>query len=157
MKLLDNDHGGFAVDRLEHSLQTATRAHRDGRDEEYVICALLHDIGDILLPAAHAELGAAILKPYVSEANHWMVEKHGVFQGYYFFHHIGLDRSLRDRFEGHDHYERTREFCELYDNPAFDPRAETLPIGEFEPILRRVFGQPKNSIYQAATPVAATA
>ena len=81
LKLLDDDHGGFAVDRLEHSLQTATRAFKDGRDEEYVVCALLHDIGDILLPASHAEMGAALLKPYVSEANHWMLEKHGVFQG----------------------------------------------------------------------------
>src|SRR4051794_2802463 len=67
LKLLDGDDGGFAVDRLEHSLQTATRAHRAGQDEEYVVCSLLHDIGDILLPASHAELGAAILKPYVSE------------------------------------------------------------------------------------------
>src|SRR5881628_50461 len=90
LALLAGDTGGYAVDRLEHSLQTATRAHRDGRDEEYVVCALIHDVGDILLPANHAELGALILKPYVSEANHWMMDKHGVFQGYYFFHHIGL-------------------------------------------------------------------
>src|SRR6201985_1878398 len=98
LRLLDGDHGGFAVDRLEHSLQTATRAHRDGRDEEYVVCALLHDIGDILLPASHAELGAAILRPYISEANHWMMEKHGVFQGYYFFHYLGLDRHPRAQY-----------------------------------------------------------
>ena len=157
LRLLAGDTGGYAVDRLTHSLQTATRAQRDGRDDEYVVCALLHDIGDTLASSNHAQLAATILEPFVSEKNRWIVEQHGIFQGYYFFHHIGLDRSLRDRFEGHDHYERTREFCELYDNPAFDPRAETLPIGEFEPILRRVFGQPKNSIYQAATPVAATA
>ena len=81
LRMLDNDYGGFAVDRLEHSLQTATRAHRAGQDEEYVVCALLHDIGDILLPASHAELGAAILKPYISDENHWMVEHHGIFQG----------------------------------------------------------------------------
>ena len=157
LMLLDNDHGGFAVDRLEHSLQTATRAHRDGRDEEYVVCALIHDIGDILLPANHAELGATILKPFISEANHWMMQQHGIFQGYYFFHHIGLDRNLRDQFKGHAHYERTAEFCELYDNPAFDAKAETLPIGEFEPMVRRVFAQPKNSIYKASTAVAANA
>ncbi|MEO8113932.1 MAG: HD domain-containing protein, partial [Phenylobacterium sp.] len=82
LKLLDGDHGGFAVDRLEHSLQTATRAHRDGRDEEYVVCALVHDIGDTLCPANHAEVGAVVMKPYVSEANHWMMDKHGIFQGY---------------------------------------------------------------------------
>jgi predicted HD phosphohydrolase len=83
LKLLDGDYGGYPVDRLEHSLQTATRAHRDGRDEEYVVCALLHDIGDTLGSANHADVGAAILKPYVSDANHWMLEHHGVFQGYY--------------------------------------------------------------------------
>jgi predicted HD phosphohydrolase len=82
-----------------------------------------------------------------------MVQNHGIFQGYYFFHHIGLDRDLRDQFKEHASYDRTQEFCALYDNPAFDPKADTLPIDEFEPILRRVFAQPKNSIYKAATPL----
>lgn len=86
---LAHDHGGFPVNRLEHCLQTATRAYQGGQDEEYVVCALLHDIGDMLAPATHADLAATILKPYVSPENHWMVEKHGIFQGYYFFHHIG--------------------------------------------------------------------
>ena len=92
----------------------------------------------------------SILKPYVSARNHWMLEHHGVFQGYYFFHHIGLDRHLREQFRGHAHFERTAEFCDLYDNPAFDAKAETLPIAEFEPMVRRVFAQPKNSIYKSA-------
>lgn len=147
LKLLDNDHGGFAVDRLEHSLQTATRAHRDGRDEEYVVCALLHDIGDILMPADHAELGACILKPYVSEANHWMLEKHGVFQGYYFFHYIGLDRDMREQYRGHPHFEHCAQFCHLYDQSAFDPNYESMPLEAFEPMLRRVMATPKRSIY----------
>jgi predicted HD phosphohydrolase len=150
LKLLEGDYGGFPVDRYTHSLQTATRALRDGRDEEYVVCALLHDIGDTLAPFSHFDVAAAILKPVVSEANLWMVQNHGIFQGYYFFHHLGLDRNLRDQFAGHPHYERTAEFCALYDNPAFDAKAETLPIGEFEPMLRRVFAQPRNSIYKAA-------
>jgi len=148
LKLLAGDHGGFAVDRLEHSLQTATRAHRDGRDEEYVVCALLHDIGDILLPANHAELGAAILKPYVSEANHWMLEKHGVFQGYYFFHHIGLDRDMREQFRGHPDFEYTAQFCHLYDQNSFDPAYESMPLEAFEPMLRRVMETPRQSIYK---------
>ena len=97
LKMLQGDCGGFAIDRLEHCLQTATRAHRDGRDEEYVVCALLHDMGDILGPRNHADIAAAILKPFVSEQNHWMVEKHAIFQGYYFFHHLGLDRNMRER------------------------------------------------------------
>jgi len=148
LNLLQGDHGGFAVDRLEHSLQTATRAHRDGRDEEYVVCALLHDIGDILLPASHAELGAAILKPYVSEANHWMLEKHGVFQGYYFFHHIGLDRDMREEFRGHPHFEHTAQFCHLYDQNSFEPGYDTMPLEAFEPMLRRVVEVPRQSIYK---------
>jgi predicted HD phosphohydrolase len=149
LKLLDNDHGGFAVDRLEHSLQTATRAHRAGQDEEYVVCALMHDIGDILMPANHAELGATILKPYVSEANHWMMDKHGVFQGYYFFHYLGLDRDMREQFRGHPHFEYCAQFCHLYDQNSFDPDYESMPLSAFEPLLRRVLAAPKTSIYKA--------
>ncbi|GAP37282.1 phosphohydrolase [Piscinibacter sakaiensis] len=151
LRLLEGDHGGFPVDRWTHSLQTATRALRDGRDDEYVVCALLHDIGDTLGCYNHFDIAAAILKPFVGEANLWMVQHHGIFQGYYFFHHIGLDRHLREQFAGHPHYARTEEFCALYDNPAFDPKAETLPICEFEPALRRVFGQVRHSLYQSST------
>ena len=157
LQILEGDYGGFPVDRYTHSLQTATRALRDGRDEEYVVCALLHDIGDTLGSFNHPDIAAAILKPFVSDENHWMVQHHGIFQGHYFFHHIGLDRNLRDNFKAHPCYERTAEFCELYDNPAFDPKAETRPIEEFEPMLRRLMAQPRNSIYKAAlkTPEAA--
>lgn len=150
LKLLEGDYSGFPVDRYTHSLQTATRALRDGRDEEYVVCALLHDIGDTLGSFNHPDIAAAIVQPFVSEANHWMVKHHGIFQGHYFFHHIGLDRDMRAQFRDHPHYERTAEFCELYDNPAFDPRGETLPISEFEPMLRRLMAQPRQSIYKAA-------
>ena len=150
LKLLDGDFGGFPVDRYTHSLQTATRALKAGCDEEYVVCALFHDIGDTLGSYNHFDIAAAILKPFVSEANLWMVQHHGIFQGYYFFHHLGLDRNLRDQFAGHAHYARTEEFCALYDNPAFDPRGETLPMSEFEPMVRRVFAKPRNSIYMAA-------
>lgn len=148
LKLLDGDFGGFPIDRLEHSLQTATRAHRDGRDEEYVVCALLHDIGDTLGSFNHPDIAAAILKPFVSEENLWMVEKHGVFQGYYFFHHLGMDRHLRDQFKDHPLYQRTAEFCALYDAPAFDPDYKSEPLAFFEPMLRRVFARPRQSIYK---------
>ena len=150
LKLLDGDYGGFPIDRYTHCLQTATLALRDGRDEEYVVCALLHDIGDTLGCYNHPDVAAAILKPFVDEANLWMVQNHGIFQGYNFFHHIGMNRDMRDMFKGHAHYARTEEFIELYDNPAFDPKGETLPIAEFEPMLRRVFAQPRNTIYKAA-------
>ncbi len=151
LKLLDGDHGGFPIDRYQHSLQTATRAAKDGRDDEYVVCALLHDIGDTLGSYNHFDIAAAIVKPFVSDANRWMVQHHGIFQGYYFFHHIGLDRHLRDQFRGHEHYARTEEFCALYDNAAFDAQAETWPIEAFEPLVRQVFAQPLNSVYKAAS------
>lgn len=144
LNLLAGDYGGFPVDRLTHCLQTATRALRGGRDDEYVVCALLHDIGDTLSPYNHPDLAAAILKPYVSAENHWMVQHHGYFQGFYYFHHLGMDRNARDQFAGHPLFDRTLEFCELYDGPAFDERAETLPLAEFEPLLRRVLSVPKS-------------
>jgi predicted HD phosphohydrolase len=150
LRLLDGDFGGFPVDRLTHSRQTATLALQDGRDEEYVVCALLHDIGDTLGSFNHPDIAAAILKPFVSEENLWMVQHHGVFQGYNFFHHIGLDRHMRDQFNAHPHYERTAEFVERYDNRAFDPAVEALPLDHFEPMLRRLMATPRNSIYKAA-------
>jgi len=150
LKLLDGDFGGFPVDRLTHCLQAATLAHRDGRDQEYVVCALLHDIGDTLGSYNHADIGAAILKPFVSEANHWMLAHHGIFQGYYFFHHLGMDRNMRDAFQAAPHYAQTAEFCAKYDGPAFDQNAETLPLAFFEPMLRRLLAQPRNTMYKAA-------
>ena len=149
LSLLGGDFGGFPVDRLTHSLQTATRAHQDGRDEEYVVCALLHDIGDTLGTYNHPDIGAAILKPFVSDENHWMVQHHGIFQGYYFFQHLGMDRNMREQFRNHPCFERTEEFCARYDGPAFDRNAETLPLQFFEPMLRRVLAQPRKSIYRA--------
>jgi predicted HD phosphohydrolase len=148
LKLLDGDFGGFPVDRLHHSLLTATLAMKDKRDDEYIACALLHDIGDTLGSFNHPDIAAAILKPFVSEENHWMVEKHGIFQGYYFFHHIGMDRNMREHFRGHPHFLRTAEFCEKYDGPAFDAKAECFPLEAFESVLSPVFEKPKNTIYR---------
>jgi predicted HD phosphohydrolase len=136
MRALATDHGGFPVSRLEHSLQTATRAERDGRDEEYVLCALLHDIGDTLSPFNHPSIAAGILKPFVSEANRWMVENHGIFQGYYFWHHIGLDRNTREQFRGTEYFEYTEEFCAKYDQSAFDADYRSEPLEYFEPLIR---------------------
>jgi len=127
LALLAGDTGGYAVDRLTHSLQTATRAHRDGRDEEYVVCALV--------------------QPFVTEENHWIVKQHGIFQGYYFFHHMGLDRNMRDRYRDHPYWQACADFCASYDQNSFDPRYDTLPLEFFEPMVRRVFSSPKRSIY----------
>lgn len=147
LHLLAGDCGGFAVDRLEHCLQTATRAMHDGRDEEYVACALLHDIGDTLGPMNHADVAASILRPFVSERNHFLVEKHAIFQGYFFFHHLDLDRNMRDQFRAHPWFDYVEEFCAKYDGPAFDPAYKSAPLAEFEPLVRRVFSTVKNSIY----------
>jgi len=103
LRILDGDYGGFPIDRLQHSLQTATRAQRDGRDDDYVVMALLHDIGDTLCTYNHPDVAAAIIKPFVSEKLHWITEKHGIFQGYYFFHYLGQDRDMREQFRGHEH------------------------------------------------------
>jgi len=154
--LLASDTGGYAVDRLTHSLQTATRAHREGRDEEYVVCALVHDIGDTLASLNHSELAAVILEPFVSEENHWIVKHHGIFQGYYFFHHLGLDRNLRDRYRGHPHWQACAHFCAAYDQNSFDPGYDTLPLDFFAPMVRRVFSAPRRSIYLPADATADT-
>lgn len=150
LKLLDGDYGGFPVDRLQHSLQTATRAHRGGESEPYVVAALLHDIGDTLATYNHPDVAAAIIKPFVDEKIHWMVEHHGIFQGYYFFHFIGMNRDMREAFRGHEHFEDTARFCELYDQTAFDPDYDSAPLALFEPMVRRVFARPINSMYKSA-------
>src|SRR5947209_5700560 len=147
LRLLEGDSGGFPIDRLQHSLQTATRAYRAGRDDEYVVCALLHDIGDTLGSYNHPDIAAAILKPFVSEANLWMVQQHGIFQGYYYFHFLGLDRDLRERYRASEHYDRTAELCQEFDQAAFDPAYPTLPLEEFEPAGRALFGAPKRFAY----------
>jgi predicted HD phosphohydrolase len=149
LQLLDGDFGGFPVDRLTHCLQTATLAHKAGKDAEYVVCALLHDIGDTLGSYNHADLAAVMLEPFVSEENHWMIKHHAIFQGYYFFHHLGMDRNMHKNFEGHPHYAHTREFVEKFDSPAFDPKAETYPLSFFEPMVRQVMASPKKSLYKA--------
>lgn len=149
LQLLSGDYGGFPIDRLQHCLQTATLAHRGGEDDEYVVCALLHDIGDTLGSLNHADVAAVIVEPFVSEANHWMVKHHAIFQGYYFFHHVGMDRHMRDQFAGHDYFARTAHFCEAYDNPAFNPELEILPLEFFEPMVTEVFSSPRNSLYKA--------
>ncbi len=151
LKLLAGDYGGFPVDRLEHSLQTATRAHQAGCDEEYVACALIHDIGDTLGCYNHPDIAAAILQPFVSEKNHWIVQHHGIFQGYYFFHHLGLDRDMREQFRGHQWFAACADFCEKFDQPAFDKNFKSMPLDAFAPMVERLFEKPQRSIYRRAT------
>lgn len=138
LEMLADGRHGFAIDRLDHCLQSATRALRDGRDEEYAVCALLHDIGDVFAPADHAEYAALVIRPFVSESNWWMIRHHGIFQGYYFNHHFGGDRDLREQYRGHPCFEATAEFCERYDQNCFDPGYDSLTLADFAPMMHRV-------------------
>lgn len=131
----------YRISRLGHSLQTATRAERDGADDETIVCALLHDIGDIVAPANHSQVAAAILAPYVSEKNHWIVLHHGLFQGYYYFHFYGQDRNARERFRDHPCYQACVDFCARWDQASFDPDYPTEPLEHFEPLVRALFAR----------------
>ena len=137
---------GYQINRLEHSLQTATRALKEKASDEMIVAALLHDIGDELAPNNHAEFAAAILKPYVSEKTAWIVEKHGIFQMYYYAHHLGFNKNERDKYKGHKYYPATAEFCEKWDQISFDPNYKSLLLKEFEPYVRKIFCRTPYSI-----------
>ena len=138
---LKDSFSGYKIDRLQHSLQVATRAYRDDADEETVVAALLHDIGDLLAPHNHSEVAAAILKPYVSKRTYWVIKHHGLFQSYYYAHHLGGDRNAREKYRGHHYYEAAVAFCHLWDQPSFDPDYDTLPLETFDPLVRRIFSR----------------
>lgn len=142
LQRLQSSFSGYQVDRLEHSLQSATRAHAAGEPDEIIIAALLHDIGDDLAPFSHSELAAAVLRPYVSAKTHWIIKQHGLFQMYYYAHHVGGDRNARDRYRDHPWYADAVEFCEKYDQNCFDPSYTSKPLEFFEPMLRKLFSQP---------------
>ena len=132
---------GYQVSRLEHSLQSATRALQDKAEEEMVVATLLHDIGDELAPLNHSEYAAAVLKPYVSEKTHWIIEKHGQFQMYYYAHHLSGNRNQRDRYNGHKYYQDTINFCKNWDQKSFDPNFKSLKLKDFEPYVKKIFNR----------------
>ena len=138
---LSESFSGYPVSRLEHSLQSATRAHRAGESEEIVVAALLHDIGDLLAPRSHSEMAASILRPFVSEKTYWIVKHHGLFQMYYYAHHVGGDRNARERFLDHPWYKDAVRFCEEYDQNCFDPDYDSESLSFFEPMVQRVFSK----------------
>ena len=132
---------GYQVTRLEHSLQSATRAEKNGESEEVIVAALLHDIGDEVAPMNHSEYAASILKPYVSEKTHWIIEKHGEFQAYYYAHHLGGNRNKREKYKDHKYYQATIDFCEKYDQVSFDPNYRSFPLKHFEPMVKKIFAR----------------
>ena len=133
---------GYRIDRYQHSLQTATRAHRDGARVDMVVAGLLHDIGDVIAPANHSELAAAVLAPYLDEEATWVVRHHGVFQGYHYWDKLGLDRDSREKYRGSPYFDAAAHFCAAWDQTAFDPDYDTLPLEHFEDRVRAVFGRP---------------
>ena len=137
---------GYKISRLEHSLQTATRALNDKAGDEMIVAALFHDIGDELAPLNHSEYAAAVLKPYVSEKTRWIVEKHGEFQMYYYAHHLGGNRNQREKYRDHKYYQETMDFCEKWDQKSFDPNFKSLSLKEFEPFVKKIFGRKPYSI-----------
>jgi predicted HD phosphohydrolase len=142
LEKLKQSYGGYPLSRLDHSLQVATRARNDGADEELVAAALIHDVGDDLAPCNHAELAAAIIRPYVRPEVTWIVEQHGLFQSYYYAHHSGGNRDGRERFLGHPWYRTCEAFCANWDQCSFDPHYPWQPLDAFEPLLRRIFTRP---------------
>ena len=141
LKGLNSSLGGYKVSRLEHSLQTASRALRDKASEEMIVAALLHDIGDEIAPLNHSELAASVLKPFVTEKTRWIVEQHGLFQTYYYNHHYGKDRNLRKEFHGHKFYEDTINFCHKWDQASFNPNYDTIPLNDFIPLVGKIFSR----------------
>ena len=151
LRRLDHSLAGYPVSRLGHSLQVATRALADKADDELVVAALIHDIGDELAPYNHAEVAAGIIRPYVRAEVAWIVEQHGLFQTYYYVHHLGGDRHARDRLRNHVWYGACVAFCERWDQASFDPDYATKPLECFEPMVRRIFSrQPHDPRYVGA-------
>ena len=141
MSGLSNTLEGYQITRLEHSLQTATRALNDKADDEMIVGALLHDIDDELAPLNHSEYAAAVLKPYVSEKTHWIIEKHGEFQMYHYAHHLDGNRNQRDKYKSHKYFKETVDFCEKWDQKSFNPNYKSLPLKEFESYVNKIFSR----------------
>jgi len=151
MRKLDHSLFGYRVTRLQHSLQTATRALRDGADDELVFAALLHDIGDEIAPYNHSEMAAAIVRPYVRPEVAWIVEHHGLFQNYYYVHHLGGDRNARERLRDHPWYAACVHFCAAWDQCSFDPDYGNESLEFFTPLVRRMLARtPQDPRYQTA-------
>jgi predicted HD phosphohydrolase len=156
LRKLDHSLEGYPVSRLGHSLQAATRAHADGADDELLVAALIHDIGDELAPYNHAEIAAGVLRPYVRPEVTWIVEQHGLVQSYYYAHHLGGNRNARDRLKGHPWYAACEAFCSRWDQTSFDPDYPTRPLEFFEPVVRKIFSRPAHDPrYASPTPAGA--
>ncbi len=134
---------GFVTDQLTHALQTATRAERAGASDEVVVAALCHDVGKAISVPNHPAIAAAILEPYVSPEVHFMIAAHQDFQGKHYYEHFNMDPDARAKHDGHPAYELARQFADDWDQKAFDPSYDTLPLEHFEDRVRAVFAKPR--------------
>jgi len=134
-------HQGFAVSQLEHALQTATRAERDGADTDMIIASLCHDVGKTFSNMNHPAIAAEMLRPWVSDQAYWVVKYHQDFQGRHYYERIGMDPELRRKHVGHEHYDIAERFADVWDQTAFDPEYDTLPLEHFEERVREVFSR----------------
>lgn len=132
---------GYRITRLDHALQAATRAEDEGADIDWIVGALLHDIGDGLAPQNHDKFSAEVIRPFVRWDVAWVVEHHGIFQMIYYAHHYGWDENARDRFRDHPCFQACADFCERWDQSSFDPEYTPRPLGHFEPMVRQVFAR----------------
>ena len=132
---------GYKVTRLGHALQTASLAERDGADIDWVVAALLHDIGDGLAPQNHDRFAAEMLRPFVREEVTWTVEHHGAFQMYYYAHHYGWDQHERDKYRDSPFWQSCVDFCARWDQAAFDPDGPMQTLEHFAPLVHAVFAR----------------
>lgn len=141
VKGLSDISDGFSVDQLQHALQTATRAERDGADEQVIVASLLHDVGKLISVPNHPKIAAEILRPYVRDEVYCMVAFHQDFQGRYYYEYLGMDPNLRDQHRGQPWYDLAERFADHYDQKAFDPQYDPEPLEHFEPMVVSVFAQ----------------
>jgi predicted HD phosphohydrolase len=144
LKVMEGPKLGYQIDRYQHSLQSATRALRNDESLDLVVGALLHDVGDPIAPENHSAMAASLLRPYVDDETHWVVKHHGLFQGYYYFHHMGGDRNGRNVHADHEYFDACVRFCAQYDQNCFDPDYPTLPIEDFIPMMEELFSRPSS-------------
>ncbi len=137
----DDKMEGYRITRLDHALQSATRAEREGADADWIVAALLHDIGDGLAPRNHDRFAAEVVRPFIREECTWVVEHHGAFQMVYYAHHYGWNQYEREQYRDHPGYPSCVAFCERWDQSSFDPDYPTETLEHFAPMLRSVFAR----------------
>jgi hypothetical protein len=139
---------GYEINNYRHSLQAATAAMQDGRDEEYIVVTLFHDVGFTTCPDTHGAFAAALLAPYVGEASRWVLEQHQIFQAHHCHEHPdeAVDPAARERWRGHPHFAATADFVARYDVTTIVAGLPEAPIEVFAPMVRRILARPPRRV-----------